>query len=88
MDGTVIVCAALAGLTVVYVTERVLQTLTAWRATPVLPPVKRDPMPSDLVLLAQRESEPWAREQTLAALSDQYDRLQDWDRVREVLVTR
>lgn len=39
-------------------------------------------MPQDLLHLAQRESAPWAREQTLEAMQEKYRLTGDWNQVR------
>lgn len=44
----------------------------------------RDPIPADLLLTVQKESEGWAREQATAALYEQFMELGSWDSVREV----
>ena len=40
-----------------------------------------DPMPVELYEAAMRESESWAREQTIAAMHQLKDRVKSWDRV-------
>jgi hypothetical protein len=43
---------------------------------------EREPLPPDLEAIADRETEPWAREQVRAAILDDYAERQDWDEVR------
>jgi hypothetical protein len=46
----------------------------------------RPPLPTDLLIRAAEESEPWAREQTKEAIYAQGREFNyDWDKVREVL---
>lgn len=46
---------------------------TGWEAIPV---------PDDLMALAMTHSETWAQEDTLKAIRERYEQLQDWNRVR------
>lgn len=39
-------------------------------------------IPEDLMALAMTYSEPWAQEDTLKAIRERYEQLQDWNRVR------
>ena len=50
-------------------------------------PPAPDPMPGDLLALADKESEPWAREQTLKALRESYEATGDWGQVKHHAVT-
>lgn len=45
-------------------------------------PPKKEPLPPDLLMIADQYSEPWAREQVRAAIQDQYEDAGDWDAVR------
>lgn len=47
-----------------------------------MPTPPKAPLPGDLEAIANRETEPWAREQVRAAIQDDYDAHQDWDKVR------
>lgn len=49
-------------------------------ATQPTPP--KVPLPGDLEAIANRETEGWAREQVRAAIQDDYEAHQDWDKVR------
>ena len=39
-------------------------------------------IPDDLVAVAMQEREAWAQEETLRAIRERYEDLQDWNRVR------
>lgn len=43
-----------------------------------------EPMPSDLVMIAEEESENWARESALKAMLDVYVETRDWNIVRRM----
>ena len=43
-----------------------------------------DPIPLDLMLLAGKESETWARESALKSMYELYDNVKDWNVVRAV----
>jgi hypothetical protein len=49
-------------------------------ATKPSPP--KPPLPGDLEAIANRETEGWAREQVRAAIQDDFEAHQDWDKVR------
>lgn len=42
-----------------------------------------DPMPPDLLMMAQEYKEDWARQQTIDALYERRSKLGDWQKVRE-----
>lgn len=42
----------------------------------------KEPLPGDLEAIANRETESWAREQVRAAIQDDFEAHQDWDKVR------
>ena len=46
------------------------------------------PIPMDLVNVAALESEPWAREEALKAMTEQYAELGSWDEVRHQHIGR
>lgn len=39
-------------------------------------------VPDDLVGMAMQESDRWAQDQTLEAIRERYEKLQDWNKVR------
>lgn len=41
-----------------------------------------EPLPMDLLMLAQRESEPWARESAVKSMYELYENVRDWNVVR------
>lgn len=45
--------------------------------------VLEDPIPPDLVLFANQESQDWARGQMLDAFRETYSKVKDWQKVRE-----
>lgn len=47
-------------------------------------PPRKEPLPPDLESIAERETEPWAREQVRAAIQDDYEAHGDWDEVRKL----
>ena len=49
---------------------------------PVPTPLKMVVVPEDLVAIAMTHSETWAQEDTLKAIRERYEQLQDWNRVR------
>lgn len=83
----------LAVLVVLYYPPAILTRLVAVverraaiaERVPVVPePIPREPIPADLMLGVQRESEGWARDQAMAALYEQQQELGSWDAVRTV----
>lgn len=46
-----------------------------------------EPIPSDLMHAAMGESEGWARESTLRAIRDLYNRTHNWDVVRQQIMS-
>lgn len=70
----------------VYLVERLLPFAEQLFEARVLPkPSLREPVPTDLILAANRESEAWAREETLQHFRDLYDEHRDWNVVRGIL---
>lgn len=74
---------------IVWRAEKVVGVVLAQRASDlalkaevVKPPAQKPPLPPDLELIAQDETEPWAREQVRAAIQDLYEVRGDWDAVR------
>lgn len=59
------------------VTNRVLETKAP--AKPAAP----EPMPVDLVLFSNKESEAWARDAARAAILEAYEETRDWNAVRQ-----
>jgi len=49
---------------------------------PVPTPLEAVVVPEDLVAIAMIHSEVWAQEDTLKAIRERYEQLQDWNRVR------
>lgn len=49
-------------------------------------PDARPPLPADLAAIADRESEPWARDQVRAVIQDEYESRGDWDDVRNAFL--
>jgi hypothetical protein len=39
-------------------------------------------VPDDLVAVAMQENEAWAQEEVLRAITERYEKLQDWNKVR------
>ena len=82
--------------TVIFVLERVVRlpllrpkTLTPpppqiASIIPTPPPFEIQPMPSDLIEVAERESELWAKESTLKNMFEAYETTRDWDVVRRL----
>lgn len=72
---------------VVYLYERtrpLLVQLLAAKPVPAAPvAVKAEPLPTDLLLVAAQESEPWAKEQALQAMREAYDATLNWNAVRQ-----
>ena len=80
MIATLFVC-----LTVVYLVERLLLPVTV-RLLDARVPAKSpapEPMPVDLVLWTNKESEAWARDNNRATLLEAYEETRDWNAVRQ-----
>lgn len=57
------------------------------RIATVKPPLTDDdPMPKDMVEWALNETSPWAQEDMIKRMRELYDRLHDWEKVRNVLM--
>lgn len=72
--------------TILFGLHMTLKHLEGVLRVPSPQPVKMDPMPFELALWAQNESEPWAREQAHQILMESYQRLGDWGKVQEELL--
>lgn len=68
----------------VYAIRTAATVAQAWR--PVVPaPADSVEIPEDLVALAMAHRESWAQEDLLRVIREQYDELQDWNRVRAAM---
>lgn len=68
---------------VCYGIARIADTVTLFAPHPIDDPSTLVPeVPEDLVALAMTEQESWAQEETLRAMRERYETLQDWNLVR------
>jgi hypothetical protein len=52
------------------------------RPIPLAPDSNAVEVPDDLVAVSMQENEVWAQEEVLRAITERYEKLQDWNKVR------
>lgn len=81
----VIVATALVCGTVYAIFERMRRTVLAHLKEQAPTPIPAETMPEGLVMLANAESERWAREDKMKMFRQMYEDLGDWGQVARIL---